>query len=140
MNIIEQTEALKDLPDQRLMQEMQAPTGFAPQFLVLSELKRRKRMRDEYQRQQAADIKTVAEETITAAGVPQGGIMEMSRAMNPNSSIAQNTGMDQAPQMQPTRMADGGVVKMQTGGIPMYTPYSAEALQARPGAMTGGMW
>jgi hypothetical protein len=117
MNIIEQTEALKDLPDQRLMQEMQAPTGFAPQFLVLSELKRRKRMRDEYQRQQAADMKTVAEETITAAGVPQGGIMQMSQAMNPNSSIAQNTGMDQAPQMQPTRMADGGIVKMQNGGI-----------------------
>lgn len=116
MNIIEQTEALKDLPDQRLMQEMQAPTGFAPQFLVLSELKRRKRMRDEYQRQQAADMQTVAEETITAAGVPQGGIMQMAKAMNPNSSIAQNTGMDQAPQMQPTRMADGGVVKMLQGG------------------------
>ena len=117
MNIIEQTEALKDLPDQRLMQEMQAPTGFAPQFLVLSELKRRKRMRDEYQRQQAADMQTVAEETITAAGLPQGGIMQMSRAMNPNSSIAQNTGMDQAPQMQPTRMADGGVVRMFDGGV-----------------------
>jgi hypothetical protein len=117
MNIIEQTEALKDLPDQRLMQEMQAPTGFAPQFLVLSELKRRKRMRDEYQRQQAADMQTVAEETITAAGLPQGGIMQMSRAMNPNSSIAQNTGMDQATQMQPTRMADGGVVRMFNGGV-----------------------
>lgn len=116
MNIIEQTEALKDLPDQRLMQEMQAPTGFAPQFLVLSELKRRKRMRDEYQRQQAADMQTVAEETITAAGVPQGGIMQMAKALNPNSSIAQNTGMDQAPRVQPTRMADGGVVKMLKGG------------------------
>jgi hypothetical protein len=74
-------------------------------------------MRDDYQRQQAADMKTVAEETITAAGVPQGGIMQMAQAMNPNSSIAQNTGMDQAPQMQPTRMADGGVVEMQTGGL-----------------------
>ena len=120
MNIIEQTEALKDLPDQRLMQEMQAPTGFAPQFLVLSELKRRKRMRDEYQRQQAANMKTVAEEAVTAAGVPQEGIMQMSQAMNPNSSIAQNTGADQRPQMQPTQapqmMADGGVVKMQPGG------------------------
>jgi len=121
MNIIEQTEALKDLPDQRLMQEMQAPTGFAPQFLVLSELKRRKRMRDEYQRQQAANIKTVAEEAVTAAGVPQEGIMQMSQAMNPNSSIAQNTGMDQRSQMQPTQapqmMADGGVVRMFDGGI-----------------------
>ena len=121
MNIIEQTEALKDLPDQRLMQEMQAPTGFAPQFLVLSELKRRKRMRDEYQRQQAANIKTVAEEAVTAAGVPQEGIMQMSQAMNPNSSIAQNTGADQRPQMQPTQapqmMADGGVVRMFDGGM-----------------------
>jgi len=121
MNIIEQTEALKDLPDQRLMQEMQAPTGFAPQFLVLSELKRRKRMRDEYQRQQAANMKTVAEEAVTAAGVPQEGIMQMSQAMNPNSSIAQNTGADQRPQMQPTQapqmMADGGVVRMFDGGI-----------------------
>lgn len=121
MNIIEQTEALKDLPDQRLMQEMQAPTGFAPQFLVLSELKRRKRMRDEYQRQQAANMKTVAEEAVTAAGVPQEGIMQMSQAMNPNSSIAQNTGADQRPQMQPTQapqmMADGGVVRMFDGGM-----------------------
>jgi len=121
MNIIEQTEALKDLPDQRLMQEMQAPTGFAPQFLVLSELKRRKRMRDEYQRQQAANMKTVAEEAVTAAGVPQEGIMQMSQAMNPNSSIAQNTGADQRPQMQPTQapqmMADGGVVRMLDGGM-----------------------
>ena len=103
------------------MQEMQAPTGFAPQFLVLSELKRRKRMRDEYQRQQAANIKTVAEEAVTAAGVPQEGIMQMSQAMNPNSSIAQNTGTDQRSQMQPTQapqmMADGGVVRMFDGGI-----------------------
>jgi hypothetical protein len=99
------------------MQEMQMPTGSAPQFLVLSELKRRKRMRDEYQRRQNADMKTVAEEAISAAGMPQEGIMQMSQAMNPNSSIAQNTGMDTAMPMEPTQapqpeqpmmMADGG--------------------------------
>jgi hypothetical protein len=142
MNIIEIQDSLKDLPDSALMQEMQAPTGSAPQFLVLSELKRRKRMRDDFQRRQNADMKTVAEEVVTAAGAPQEGIMQVSRAMNPNSSIAQNTGMDMAAPVQPTQapqmMADGGVVKMQQGGIPMYTPFAAEALQARPGAMTGG--
>lgn len=142
MNIIEIQDSLKDLPDSALMQEMQAPTGSAPQFLVLSELKRRKRMRDDFQRRQNADMKTVAEEVVTAAGAPQEGIMQMSRAMAPNSSIAQNTGMDMAAPVQPTQapqmMADGGVVKMQQGGIPMYTPFAAEALQARPGAMTGG--
>ena len=51
MNIIDLQERLKDLPETALMQEMQMPSGTAPQFLVLSELKRRKRMRDEYQRQ-----------------------------------------------------------------------------------------
>ena len=29
MNILEQTEALKDLPDQALVKEMQMPTGMA---------------------------------------------------------------------------------------------------------------
>lgn len=148
MNIIELQDSLKDLPDSALMKEMQMPSGTAPQFLVLSELKRRKRMRDDFQRRQNADMKTVAEEVVTAAGAPQEGIMQVSRAMNPESSIAQNTGMDAAVQMpatqapqpeQPMMMADGGVVKMQQGGIPMYTPFAAEALQARPGAMTGGV-
>ena len=142
MNIIDLQDSLKDLPDSALMREMQMPSGSAPQFLVLSELKRRKRMRDDFQRRQNADMKTVAEEVVTAAGAPQEGIMQMSRAMAPNSSIAQNTGMDMAAPVQPTQapqmMADGGVVKMQQGGIPMYTPFAAEALQARPGAMTGG--
>ena len=73
-NIIEVQENLKDLPDQTLIQEMRMPTGNAPQFLVLSELKRRKRMRDDYQRRENADMKTVAEEAVTAAGVPQEGI------------------------------------------------------------------
>ena len=122
MNIIEVQESLKDLPDNALMQEMQNPTGSAPQFLVLSELKRRKRMRDDYQRRQAGEVKTVAEEAVTAAGAPQEGIMQISRAMNPNSSIAQNTGMDQAmpqePVQAPQMMADGGLIKMQAGGSP----------------------
>ena len=123
MNIIELQDSLKDVSDDVLMKEMQMPSGNAPQFLVLSELKRRKRMRDEFQRREAADIPTVAEETITAAGMPQQGIMQAARAMVPKSSIAQNTGMDMAMPMQPTQapqqpqmMADGGVVKMQTGG------------------------
>jgi hypothetical protein len=125
MNIIDLQERLKDLPETALMQEMQAPSGTAPQFLVLSELKRRKRMRDEYQRQEAQGMQTVAEEAVTAAGAPAAGIMQMSRAMAPRSAIAQNTGVNdmmqqesvRAPQPeQPMMMADGGVLKMQPGG------------------------
>jgi hypothetical protein len=126
MNIIELQERLKDLPEQSLMQEMQMPSGTAPQFLVLSELKRRKRMRDEYQRQEAQGMQTVAEEAVTGAGMPAEGIMQMSRAMAPQSAIAQNTGVNdmmqqesvRAPQPeQPMMMADGGVLKMQPGGF-----------------------
>jgi hypothetical protein len=125
MNIIDLQERLKDLPETALMQEMQMPSGTAPQFLVLSELKRRKRMRDEYQRQQAQGMQTVAEEAITAAGMPQQGIMGLAQGMAPQSAIAQDTGVNdmmqqesvRAPQPeQPMMMAEGGVVKMQPGG------------------------
>lgn len=129
MNIIDLQERLKDLPEQSLMQEMQMPTGTAPQFLVLSELKRRKRMRDEYQRQQAQGMQTVAEEAVTAAGMPQEGIMGISQAMAPRSAIAQDTGVNDMMQAEATRapqpqempvqgMYDGGYVrKMQPGGF-----------------------
>ena len=52
MNILEQTEALKDLPDQALVQEMQMPTGMAAPIFITAELKRRKRMRDDYARRE----------------------------------------------------------------------------------------
>jgi len=122
MNIIELQDSLKDLPDSALMKEMQMPTGSAPQFLVLSELKRRKRMRDEFQRQQNMDMPTVAEEVVTAAGMPQEGIMGAARAMAPNTNVAQNTGMDVAAPVpatrapQPQMMADGGILRYAPGG------------------------
>lgn len=52
MNIIEIQDQLRTLPKQQLMQEMQQPTGMAPQFLVLSELERRNKMEQAYQAQQ----------------------------------------------------------------------------------------
>jgi len=122
MNILELQDNLKDVPDSALMKEMQMPSGNAPQFLVLSELKRRKRMRDDFQRQQNVDMPTVAEEVVTAAGMPQQGIMGAARAMAPNTNMAQNTGLAQAMPMQATRapqqpqmMADGGVLRLNQG-------------------------
>jgi hypothetical protein len=145
MNIIELQDRLKDLPDNALMQEMQMPTGNAPQFLVLSELKRRKRMRDEYKRQEAADMPTVAEEVVTGAGVPQEGIMGAARAMAPNTNVAQNTGMDMAAPVpatrapQPQMMADGGVVKMRQGGVPEYAQ-KATMLDIVRESINSGNW
>jgi len=120
MNIIELQDNLKDVSDNVLMKEMQMPSGNMPQFLVLSELTRRRRMREDYNRQMAADMPTVAEEVITAAGVSPSGITAVVRNMAPNSSIAQNTGADMAVQREPTRMpqrmAEGGIVSMANGG------------------------
>ena len=120
MNIIELQDNLKDVSDNVLMREMQSPSGNMPQFLVLSELTRRRRMRDDYKRQQAANMPTVAEEVMTAAGAPQEGLTAIARNMAPNSSIAQNTSADMAVKREPTRMpqmmAEGGLVGLASGG------------------------
>ena len=120
MNIIELQDNLKDVSDNVLMREMQSPSGNMPQFLVLSELTRRRRMRDDYKRQQAANMPTVAEEVMTASGAPQEGLTAIARNMAPNSSIAQNTSADMAVQREPTRMpqmmADGGILNLFRGG------------------------
>jgi hypothetical protein len=120
MNILEQTEALKDLPDQALIQQMQMPTGEIAPIFITSELKRRKRMRDDYARREAADTPTVAEEVVMAAGMPQGGIADAARALAPKTNMGQNTGMaDMMPRaatQAPQRMASGGIVGMRQGG------------------------
>ena len=120
MNILEQTEALKDLTDQALIKEMQMPTGMAPPVFITAELKRRQRMRNDFKRREAQDMPTVAEEVVMAAGMPQGGIADAAKAMAPKSSIAQNTGMNEmmpaAPTRAPQRMAEGGIVRMAKGG------------------------
>ena len=46
MNLIELSNNLKDVPDHYLMNEVQHPTGAYPAYLVISELTRRKGMRD----------------------------------------------------------------------------------------------
>ena len=83
MNIIDVQDQLKDFSEQQLITEMQRPSGTAPQFLVLSEIQRRKRMRDDFARREAAQQKTVAQEAVASAGVPQAGVAGMSGAMAP---------------------------------------------------------
>jgi hypothetical protein len=117
MNILEQSEALKDIPEAALMREMQMPTGSFPQYLVLTEIKRRKRMRDEFQRREAQDMPTVAEEAVMGAGMPQQGIMQMAKSMAPQTNMGQNTGIANAAPRQPTMgMAKGGIINMRAGG------------------------
>lgn len=120
MNILEQTEALKDLPDQALIKEMKMPTGMAPPVFITAELKRRQRIRDDFKRREAANTPTVAEEVVMAAGMPQGGIADAAKALAPKTDMGQNTGVASMTPRTATRapqpMAGGGIVRLQEGG------------------------
>ena len=111
MNIVQLQDQLKNFSQDQLVREMQAPSGNAPQFLVLGEIMRRKRMQDDFTAQQAqGDEGTVAQEAVAAAGVPQGGIADMARAMAPSTDMTQNTGVQ--------AMYAGGLVnKMAAGDV-----------------------
>lgn len=107
MNIVKLQDELKNFSQEQLVKEMQAPSGNAPQYLVLGEIMRRKNMESSAAGQQAPQT-TVAEEAVVAAGVPQGGIADMARALAPKTDMAQNTGVQ--------AMAKGGHVKKMAEG------------------------
>ena len=103
MNIVEVQENLKNFSQDQLINEINQPSGMVPQFLVLTELGRRNRMKQDIEGRQAQNQPTVAQEVVSAAGVPQGGIMDMARSMAPKSSIEQNDGVQM--------MEEGGTPK-----------------------------
>jgi hypothetical protein len=107
MNLFELQERLKDFSQEQLVREMQAPTGSAPQFLVLSELQRRQRMMAEEQAQMQTPQTTVAEDAIAAAGMPQGGLADMARSMAPQTDMDMNTAVQPVERMQEGGSVDG---------------------------------
>jgi len=111
MNILQIQDDLKNFSEQQLINEMQRPSGNAPQYLVLSEINRRKRVKSEYQANQAADTNTVAEEAVASAGVPMSGIAGMAEAMAPKSESSLV-----APRTQPMPMREGGEVDYYANG------------------------
>ena len=99
MNILQIEDDIKSLPDQSLMDAMQ--TGSFPQYLVLSELKRRKEMRDDYRGKMAAqsDQGTVADKIMSEAsmGINNQGIGSITPPnMQSMQGMPQNT-----PQLPP---------------------------------------
>ena len=145
MNVIEVQDALKGMPMEQLIREVQMPSGQVPQFLVLSEITRRREMEKAYAQNQGQPQTTVAQDAVAASGVPQAGIAGISRAMAPNTDMAQNTGaMPQAPVQQ---MASGGYVqKMNQGGrmstppIQFMTDPSVREMASRQGVSIEEFW
>ncbi len=146
MDILEIEDVLKGLPDQALMQEAQQPTGQVPQYMVVSEIQRRSKMRKSFEAQKEQPSTTIAEQILTggvasvappppqmigAMGMPQqppappqqSPMGQQQPPMPPQQMPPQQPPMPQqgAPMPAPVQMAGGGVVKMASGEM---TPYS----------------
>jgi hypothetical protein len=136
MNIVQLEDDIKSLPDQTLVTEMQNPTGGFPQYLVMSEIKRRKEMRDDYQGRMAAYEKTpprptMAEETV-AEGI--GSIMPSNM---PQGAPPQGMPMAQGMPM-PQGMPVNRPASIEGGGLEALLPKGG-MLQGMPQGMPMGM-
>lgn len=128
MNIIKIQDQLKGVPDQTLVGYVQNPTGQVPTYLALSELQRRKEMRQNYQANKPEE-KTVAEDLVQEsqpgiAALPEG--QPMQQAMQPPQEMpvqemAQgglaDLGMDNQ-MFNEENFATGGIVAFAKGGTP----------------------
>ena len=64
MDILEIEDVLKGLPDQALRQEAQQPSGQVPQYMVVSEIQRRSKMRKSFEAQKQQPSGTVREQIL----------------------------------------------------------------------------
>ncbi len=126
MDILEIEDVLKGLPDQALRQEAQQPSGQVPQYMVVSEIQRRSKMRKSFEAQQEQPSTTVAEQILTggvasvappppqmmgAMGMPQQApAPQQQPPMQPQQMPPQQPPMPQqgAPMPPPVQMQTGG--------------------------------
>lgn len=111
MNLLQIQDALKGASDQQLIGEMQNPSGSVPQYLVLSELDRRKHMRAQV-RGQTPDT-TVADDAV--AGIA---------ALAPRRAIDPDIEEQRQDEDGISAFREGGVVRMQVGGPTPPVPLS----------------
>lgn len=123
MNLVQLSEQLKDVPDSFLQNEVTNPTGAYPAYLVISELTRRKRMRDNVAKQEPGT--TVAEDVMGLNAIPQAmqslAAQDVAMAGPPQQMPRQpqRMPMPPRPQPQPQQMAEGGLVAFDNGGAVM---------------------
>ena len=140
MDILEIEDVLKGLPDQALRQEAQQPSGQVPQYMVVSEIQRRSKMRKRFEAQQEQPSTTVAEQILTGgvasvAPPPPQMMGAMGMPQQPPAPPQQPPMGQQQPPMQPQQMPpqqppmpqQGAPmpppVQMQTGG---QLPYAGQ--------------
>lgn len=141
MNLIQLSEQLKDVPDSFLQNEVTNPTGAYPAYLVVSELTRRKRMRDNVAKQEPGT--TVAEDVMGLNAIPQAAqslaAQDVAMAGPPQQMPRQpqRMPMPPRPQPQPQQMADGGLVAFDNGGSVTIEDTQEELEEFQPPVKSG---
>ena len=116
LDVLEVQDQLKNFSQEQLLKEMQMPSGSIPQFLILSELNRRRTMSQDMAKRQSADQPTVKEEVVAASGMPMDNASMMAQQMAPKTSMAENTGIasmmprELPSEEEPMKMSYGGVL------------------------------
>ena len=117
LDVLEVQDKLKNFSQEQLLREMQMPTGSVPQFLVLSELNRRRTMSQDMEKQKMADQPTVKEEVVAASGMPMPETSMLAQQMAPQTSMSENTGI--AAMMPKELPSEEEPMKMSFGGLLM---------------------
>jgi len=117
LDVLEVQDKLKNFSQEQLLREMQMPTGSVPQFLVLSELNRRRTMSQDMEKQKMADQPTVKEEVVAASGMPMPETSMLAQQMAPQTSMSENTGI--AAMMPKELPSEEEPMKMSYGGMLM---------------------
>ena len=117
MNILEEEDFIKGLPDKVLMEEAQRPTGTLTQYVVMSEIQRRSKMRKEHEAQLAQGPQSTVKDQIIQEGIMSS--MPPQMAMAPQMAQRMpNMPPQGIQQAMPTQMmSGGGIVRMSTGGM-----------------------
>lgn len=99
MNILQVQDALKNASDMQLSGELQNPTGLAPSYLVLSEMKRRQQMR----------------QGAMASPAPQSSMAEEAASQAQPEYYPEEQPQEEEAGIEAFR--EGGVVRMAEGGL-----------------------
>lgn len=118
MNIIKLQDMLRGVDDNALINYVQNPTGQVPSYLALSELQRRKEVRDNYQAAKP-EQKSVAED-LTQTSQPQGGLAMLAKNPDLSPGAPASQGVASLPvddsMYQEQNFAGGGIIAFDDGG------------------------
>lgn len=125
MNLIEISEQLKDVPDQLLMKEIQSPSGAYPSYLVVTEMTRRKRMRDQAMKE-APSTTVVQDLTQPSREQMMAAMAATQRGMAPSSQLVS----PEAPPPPQAQQMSQPAQRLNAPGI-MASPQATQALAAQ---------